>query len=104
MSPAVLRTFPVTQAKYNLYDASFRKKVKCQKIEKFLPRSGDKFQVMIDKPEIKKSGGIFGFGGVNKLWFSMRNNVANKEVLRADEDFEWLRNSYLRLYPGKLVL
>jgi hypothetical protein len=68
-----------------------------------LARDVEKFQVVIDKPEIRRSGGIFGFGGVNKLWFAMRNNIANKEVMRADEDFEWLRNSYLRLYPGKLV-
>lgn len=41
----------------------------------FVPQdlSGTTFQ--LEKPEVKSSGGIFGIGGVNQIWYTFKTNL-----------------------------
>jgi len=57
----------------------------------------------VEKPEVKMSGGIFGIGGINQIWYTVRSNLVEGEVKREDEDFEWLRKTLHRFYPAHFV-
>jgi hypothetical protein len=52
-----------------------RKKVKCIQWKPFVNKDPAEFQFTIEKPEVKISGGILGFGGTNQIWYTLKSNI-----------------------------
>lgn len=45
----------------------------------------------------------FGLAKTTELWYTVRCSLINSTVNRLDSDFVWLRNTLIRIYPGRFV-
>ena len=89
--------------KFGVDDREMYKKIQVTPFKKFMEKASGTIEVSISKPEFKTTGGFLGFGSTTHLWFTVKTSILESEVKRTDEDFEWLRNTIVRMNPGHIV-
>ena len=79
-----------------VYDYEFEEPVKCVQVEPF----SKNLEVYIPKIEIKQKEGIFfNIGSKTVIWFVVQTNLNKTSTRRLEDDFQWLSDTVIKLYP-----
>ena len=85
-----------------LFDYELKGVVQCIETDKVA--KVDKLEVHISDMETKEiQGYLFGIGGKTEYYYHIKSNLMKGSVKRLSEDFDWLNNTLLRLYPTLVV-
>jgi hypothetical protein len=62
-------------------------------------------QVFVPNFEVREIGGVFlSFGSRTEVWYVVQSTASKAPVKRQQEDFQWLSDTLVRLFPLQAVL